>query len=407
MEEDNKYIKRQKIYKIIMLIFVTALVTALITSVIVYNYAISGSLVKYINSSSETSDIEKSINKIKKIIDEHYLGDVDESKLKDGALKGYVEAVGDEYTEYYTKEEMDSFEEDTLGNFTGIGIYMVKDTENNVIKVLTPIDGTPAYNAGIQPGDIISKVDGVEYTGEQMTEAANKIKGEVGTTVKLGIIRGTESLELEIKRENIKINHVESKTLDNNIGYLKLSTFDEGCADEFKQKYDELNANKNIKALVVDLRNNGGGLVEEALNIADYFTDKDSKLLITVDKKEKEEIRKAKQSKYINVPVVVLINENTASASEILAGALRDNGIAKIVGTKSYGKGVIQEVLTLQDGTGIKITTNEYFTPNKTKINKVGIEPDETVNLPETVKNVLTVEEKDDTQLQKAQELLK
>lgn len=403
MEEN----KKQKIYKIIMLIFVTALVTALITSVIVYNYAISGSLVKYINSSSETSDIEKSINKIKKIIDEHYLGDVDESKLKDGALKGYVEAVGDEYTEYYTKEEMDSFEEDTLGNFTGIGIYMVKDTENNVIKVLTPIDGTPAYNAGIQPGDIISKVDGVEYTGEQMTEAANKIKGEVGTTVKLGIIRGTENLEIEIKRENIKINHVESKTLNNNVGYLKLSTFDEGCADEFKQKYDEINANQNIKALILDLRNNGGGLVEEALNIADYFTDKDSKLLITVDKKEKEEIRKAKQSKYIKVPVIVLINENTASASEILAGALRDNGIAKIVGTKSYGKGVIQEVLTLQDGTGIKITTNEYFTSNKTKINKVGIEPDETVNLPETVKNVLTVEEKDDTQLQKAQELLK
>lgn len=402
MEEN----KKQKIYKIIMLIFVTALVTALITSVVVYNYAINGNSIK-VTSSSEATDLEKSISKFKKIIDEYYLGDVDEEKLKEGALKGYIEAIGDEYTEYYTKEEMDSFEEDTLGNFTGIGIYMVKDTENNVIKVLTPIDGTPAYNAGIQPGDIISKVDGVEYTGEQMTEAANKIKGEVGTTVKLGIIRGTENLELEIKRENIKINHVEGKTLDNNIGYLKLSTFDEGCADEFKQKYDELNANKNIKALVVDLRNNGGGLVEEALNIADYFTDKDSKLLITVDKKEKEEIRKAKQSKYINVPVVVLINENTASASEILAGALRDNGIAKIVGTKSYGKGVIQEVLTLQDGTGIKITTNEYFTPNKTKINKVGIEPDETVNLPETVKNVLTVEEKDDTQLQKAQELLK
>ncbi len=402
MEEN----KKQKIYKIIMLIFVTALVTALITSVVVYNYATNGNSMK-ITSSSTATDLEKSISKFKKIIDEYYLGDVDEEKLKEGALKGYIEAIGDEYTEYYTKEEMDSFEEDTLGNFTGIGIYMVKDTENNVIKVLTPIDGTPAYNAGIQPGDIISKVDGVEYTGEQMTEAANKIKGEVGTTVKLGIIRGTENLELEIKRENIKINHVEGKTIDNNIGYLKLSTFDEGCADEFKQKYDELNANKNIKALVVDLRNNGGGLVEEALNIADYFTDKDSKLLITVDKKEKEEIRKAKQSKYINVPVVVLINENTASASEILAGALRDNGIAKIVGTKSYGKGVIQEVLTLQDGTGIKITTNEYFTPNKTKINKVGIEPDETVNLPETVKNVLTVEEKDDTQLQKAEEILK
>lgn len=402
MEEN----KKQKIYKIIMLIFVTALVTALITSVVVYNYAISGNTIK-ITTSEEATDLEKSISKFKKIIDNYYLGEVNEEELKEGALKGYIEALGDEYTEYYTKEEMDSFEEDTLGNFTGIGIYMVKDTENNVIKVLTPIEGTPAYNSGIQPGDIISKVDGVDYTGEQMTEAANKIKGEVGTTVKLGIIRGTEELEFEIKRENIKLNHVENKTLDNNVGYLKISTFDEGCADEFKQKYDELNANKNLKGLVIDLRNNGGGLVEEALNIADYFTDKDSKLLITVDKNDKEEIRKAKQSKYINVPVVVLINENTASASEILAGALRDNGIAKIVGTKSYGKGVIQEVLTLQDGTGIKITTNEYFTPNKTKINKVGIEPDETVELPETVQNILTVEEKDDTQLQKAQEILK
>ena len=402
MEEN----KKQKIYKIIMLIFVTALVTALITSVIVYNYAINGNSIK-VTSSSEATDLEKSISKFKKIMDEYYLGDVDEEKLKEGALKGYIEAKGDEYTEYYTKEEMDSFEEDTLGNFTGIGIYMVKDTENNVIKVLTPIEGTPAYNAGIQPGDIISKVDGVEYTGEQMTEAANKIKGEVGTTVKLGIIRGTESLELEIKRENIKINHVESKTLDNNIGYLKLSTFDEGCADEFKQKYDELNANKNIKALVVDLRNNGGGLVEEALNIADYFTDKDSKLLITVDKKEKEEIRKAKQSKYINVPVVVLINENTASASEILAGALKDNEKATIVGTKTYGKGVIQQVLSLKTGAGIKVTVEEYYTPNKNKINKVGIEPNETVELPDSVTNELLVKDDEDTQLQKAIELLK
>ena len=155
------------------------------------------------------------------------------------------------------------------------------------------------------------------------------------------------------------------------------------------------------------MRNNGGGIVDKALEIADYIADKDSVLLYEVDKNNKETVRKAKTDPIINMPIIILTNENTASASEILAGALRDNGIAKIVGTKSYGKGVIQEVLTLQDGTGIKITTNEYFTPNKTKINKVGIEPDETVNLPETVKNVLTVEEKDDTQLQKAQELLK
>lgn len=403
MEEN----KKQKIYKIIMLIFVTALITALVTTILVYNYVSNGKGVQYITIDSDNSKLSTEISRFKKIIDEYYLGEVDEEKLKEGALKGYIEALEDEYTEYYTKEEMESFEEDTLGNFTGIGIYMVKDTENNVIKVLTPIENSPAYSAGILPGDIISKVDGVEYLGEQMTEAANKIKGEEGRTVSLEIIRGTDTLNFEIKRENIKLNHVESKMLENNIGYLKLSTFDEGCADEFKQKYDELNNNSNVKSLVIDLRNNGGGLVDEALKIADYMTDKGNTLLITVDKKEKEEIRKAKENKYINIPIVILINENTASASEILAGALRDNNVAKIVGTKSYGKGVIQEVLSLSDGSGIKITTNEYFTPNKTKINKVGIEPDEKVDLPTTVKNVLTVEEKDDTQLQKAIEILK
>ncbi len=402
MEEE----KKQKIYKIIMLIFVTALVTCLLTTVVVYKYATNGKKIQYI-SSGENTNLSTEISRFKKIIDEYYLGDVDENKLNEGAIKGYINALDDEYTEYYTAEEMKDFEEDTLGNFTGIGIYMVKDTENNVIKVLTPIDGTPAFNAGILPGDIINKVDDVEYTGEQMTEAANKIKGEVGSTVKLEIIREAETLTFEIKRENIKINHVEEKILNNNIGYLKLSTFDEGCAEEFKQKYDEINKDGKLKALIIDLRNNGGGLVEEALEITDYFTQKDATLLITTDKKGKEEIRKAKEDKYINIPVVVLINENTASASEILTGALRDNLEAKVVGTKSYGKGVIQEVLSLSNGSGIKITTNEYFTPNKTKINKVGIEPDEKVELPDTVKNVLTVEEKDDTQLQKAIEILK
>lgn len=398
--------KKQKIYKIIMLIFITALVTCLITSIVVYNYATNGSNVKYV-STGDSSDINGELSRFKKIIDEYFLGEVDEQKLKDGAIKGYIDALGDEYTEYYTAEEMKEFEEETSGNFTGVGIYMVKDNEKNVIKVLTPIDGTPAYNAGILPGDIIYKVDGVEYKGDQMTEAANKIKGEEGTTVKLEIIRDSETLNFEIKRENIKVNHVEGKILENNICYLELSTFDEGCSEEFKQKYDEINKDNKVKSLIIDLRNNGGGLVDEALKIADYFTDKDKTLLITIDKKDKEEIRKAKTEKQINVPVVILINGNTASASEILTGALRDNIGAKVVGTKSYGKGVIQEVLSLSNGSGIKVTTNEYFTPNKTKIHKVGIEPDEVVELPDTVKNVLQVEEKDDTQLQKAIQILK
>ena len=256
------------------------------------------------------------------------------------------------------------------------------------------------------PGDIITKVDGVSYTGEELTEASNKIKGEIGTSVKLEILRDGKTMEFEVTREHIKINHVESKVLENNIGYIEFNSFDEGCSKEFKEKLEELKG-KNITALVIDIRNNGGGLVTEALDIADFIVEKDATLLITTDKKGKEEITKAKNDPMINMPVVLLTNSSSASASEILAGALKDNGKATIVGEKTYGKGVIQELLTLTDGSGLKITTNEYFTPNRNKINKVGITPDIEVKLDEKVQGQLVIEGKDDTQLQKAIEILK
>ena len=295
---------------------------------------------------------------------------------------------------------------DATGNFVGIGIYMVKDTEANKIMVLSPIKGSPAEKAGILPGDLIVSVDGVQYTAEEMSVASNKIKGEEGTNVKIEILRGTETKSFELKRENIKVNPVEGKVLQNNIGYIEFSSFDEGTANEFKAKFEEL-SKQGIKSLIIDLRNNGGGIVDEALEIADYILAKDDVILYEVDKNNKEKIEKAKNDPIINMPIVVLTNENTASSSEILAGALKDHNKAKIVGKKTYGKGVIQQLLTLPDGSGLKITAEEYLTPNKTKINKIGIEPDEKVELPDTVKNVLTIEEKDDTQLQKAIEILK
>ena len=295
---------------------------------------------------------------------------------------------------------------DTTGNFVGIGIYMVQDTEANKIMVLSPIKGGPAEKAGLQPGDYLIAVDGVQYTGEQMTEASNKIKGEEGTTVKLEVQRGNETLDYEITRENVKVNPVEGEVLDNNIGYITFSSFDDGTAEEFKAKYEEL-AKQGIQSLIIDLRNNGGGIVDEALEIANYILDKDSVILYEVDKNNNETEEKTTDEPIINMPIVLLTNENTASSSEILAGALKDHGKAKIVGTKTYGKGVIQQLLTLPDGSGLKITAEEYLTPNKTKINGVGIEPDEIVELPDSVENVLNVDRNEDTQLQKAMELLK
>lgn len=399
--------KRFKIYKVVMLVILVAFITFLLTTIGMYQYFTkSGSGQKIISTSSENQDIASELSKYKKIIDKYFLGNVDEEKLKEGAIKGYIEGLDDQYTEYISKEDMKDYLEDTTGNFVGIGIYMTKDTNANKIMVLSPIKGSPAEKAGILPGDYIISVDGVKYTADDMSVAANKIKGEVGSSVKIEILRNSETKTFEIKRENIKVNPVEGKVLENNIGYIEFSSFDEGTADDFKAKYEEL-AKKGIKSLVIDLRNNGGGIVSEALQIADYILDKDDVVLYEVDKNNKEEIEKSENAPIINMPIVLLTNGNTASSSEILAGALKDHGKAKIVGTKTYGKGVIQQLLTLPDGSGLKITSEEYLTPNKTKINKIGIEPDEKVELPDSVKNVLTVEQKDDTQLQKAIEILK
>lgn len=399
--------KRFKVYKIIMLVILVAFITFIFTTIGMQQYFTGTEFGKKLVTTSENSNqIATELNKYRKIIDKYYLGNVDEEKLKEGAIKGYIEGIGDKYTEYISKEDMKDYMEDTTGNFVGVGIYMVQDTKENKIMVLSPIKGGPAEKVGIKPGDYIIAVDGVEYTGEQMSVVSNKIKGESGTTVKIKILRENETKEYEIKREKITVNPVEGKVLENNIGYIEFSSFDEGTADLFKSKFEELQK-QGIKSLIIDLRNNGGGIVSEALKIADYMLEKDQVILYEVDKNNKETVEKSENNPIINMPIIVLTNENTASSSEILAGALKDNKKAKIVGEKTYGKGVIQQLLTLPDGSGLKITSEEYLTPNKTKINGVGIEPDETVSLPAAVKNELQVEEKDDTQLKKAIELLK
>ena len=402
MEEN----KKTKIYKIIMLIVLVSFITFLITSIGMYQYFTNNNKGKYLISSSKGNEVSTEIDKYKAIIDKYFLGEINEEKLKEGAIKGYIDGLDDPYTEYISKEDMQDYMDDTNGNFVGIGIYMVKDTQADKILILSPIKDSPAEKAGILPGDLIVSVNDEQYSAEDMSVVANKIKGEIGSTVKLEILRGTETKHFELTRENIKVNPVEGRVIEKDIGYIEFNSFDQGTSEDFKNKYEELK-NKGIKSLIIDLRNNGGGIVDEALKIADYITDKNSILLYEVDKNNNEKVEKSKEDSIINIPIVILTNENTASSSEILAGALKDLGKAKIVGTKTYGKGVIQQLLTLPDGSGLKITSEKYLTPNKTEINKIGIEPDEKVELPNTVQNVLRVEEKDDTQLQKAIEMCK
>ena len=334
------------------------------------------------------------------------MGEVDEQELLDSALIGYVAGLNDEYSEYIPKSEMESFEAETTGNYNGIGIYYGKTTDNKIV-IVSPIKDSPAAKAGLLPGDEILKVDDYEVTSEStLTDLSNIIKGEVGKSVKLKIQRGDQILEFDVPRENIKLHQVYTEVLENQIGYMDIYSFDEGTSDQFKDKYNELKE-KGIKALIIDLRNNPGGIVKEATGIADAMLEKGKTILITKDKDGKEEITKSEEDPIVDVPVILLTNNNSASASEILAGALKDNGVAKIVGEKTYGKGVIQNVFTLSTGAGLKITTNEYFTPNNNKINKIGIEPDIEVSLPEELKDELNIPFEQDTQLKRAIEELK
>lgn len=399
--------KRQRIYKSLMLVFLSILITFIVTSAFMYKYLKNNEETKYVLVPNEESSIGKDIEKIKTIIDKYYLGEVDEQKLKEAAIAGYVDGLGDEYSTYISKKEYSDFSANIMGNYVGIGIYMAVYKDSDEIVVVSPIKNSPAEKAGLKAGDVILKVNGVSYAGtEELEEASNKIKGEAGTTVNIEIKREEEILNFNIVREKVALNPITAEVLEKNIGYIQVTSFDEDCSKEFKQKYEELNS-KGIKALIIDLRNNGGGIVQEALDMADYIVPKGKALMITINKTEKEETEYAKQTPIITIPVVVLVNENSASASEIFVGALRDNECAKIVGTKTYGKGVIQEVLKLTDGSALKLTTEEYFTPNRSKINKVGIEPDEVVELPEGVQMSYNIEKSKDTQLDKAIELLK
>ena len=408
--------KKNRIYKTIMLVVLTAFVTFMITFFSMYSYFNNTSLVSLFSTSSsaedkekstQTTDLEKYLKKIKTTINKYYLWSdkIDDEKLNEGAIKGYVEGLGDEYTEYIPADEMKEYTENITGNFVGIGIYMIADKDSGRVVVYYPIPESPAEKAGIKAGDQIISVDGTEYTSDDFDTIADYIKGEEGTTVKLVIDRNGERLDFEITREKINTNPITTEMLENNIGYLKLPSFDEDTAKDFEEKVKELQ-NEGAKSIVIDLRNNGGGLVEEALKIADYIVPKDKELLVTIDKDKKEKVEKSKEDVLIDMPIVVLVNKNSASSTEILAGALKDLNEATIVGNTTYGKGVIQQLLQLRDGAGLKVTVEEYYTPNRTKINGVGIEPNEKVDLPESVENPLSVERKDDTQLQKAIEIL-
>lgn len=395
-EKKNKALKTKYIISTIII----AIIVAVVSSEFTLYYYMDNSIEKTEaseNSSKNIDAIAESLKSFRKTIDEYYIGEIDEQKILDETIKGYVNGLDDEYSEYMTASEWEDFQADALGNYVGIGIYMSVDENNNVV-VVSPIKDTPAEAAGLKAGDVIVNVDDENVLGVSSDIVSSKIKGEEGTKVKITVLRDSEYLDFEVERKAIKVYHVESEMLDNKIGYISLLTFDEGCSEEFRNAYEQIKS-EGAEKIILDLRNNTGGLVEEALSIADMILPKNSKILITVDSQGNKEESISENDPIVDSDMVVLVNEYSASASEILVGALKDNQKAKIVGKNTYGKGVIQSVFMLTDGSALKLTVNEYFTPNETKINKVGIAPDYEIELDEKTE--------EDEQLNKAIELLK
>lgn len=326
--------------------------------------------------SKEAVEIKDKAEILSSYINRFYLNDIDYGKMGDIIYKAMVSGLDDKYAAYYTKDEYKDISEKTKGEFCGIGVYISQGKNDNSLKVAGVVKGGPAEKAGIKKGDIIVEVDGENIQGKDSSYAVSKMKGKKGTNVSISVVRkgNKKPITFNIKREVIHDNTVSYKMLDNNIGYISVSAFETVTKKQFKSAVDCLEK-KNEKGLIIDLRDNGGGLLDTALDMLDHILPK--KLVVyTKDKNGVAEEYYTKDDKEIKIPIVILVNGNSASASEVFCGALRDYGKAKLLGTKTFGKGIVQSSFAFRDGTGLKFTTSKYYTPKGINIHGTGFEPD-------------------------------
>lgn len=327
-------------------------------------------------SADNTAEAETKLQYLKALIDEYFIEDIDEEKLTEGIYKGYIDGLEDPYSVYYDEEETREMNETTSGEYQGVGFVVSQDKDTEIITVLQVYEDSPAQEAGIKDGDILYKVDGEELSGLDLTEVVRKIKGEEGTEVELTVLRGDNAEEVTVTavRRTIEAQTVSHEMKENGVGYIRISEFDSVTYEQYKTALEDLEAN-GMQSLIVDLRSNPGGNLVTVCDILDLMLPEGT-IVYTEDKNgEKNEFTSDEENQFTK-PLVVMMNGYSASASEIFAGAVQDYGTGQIVGTQSYGKGVVQQIFDLKDGTSLKLTIAEYFTPNGRNINGEGITPD-------------------------------
>lgn len=339
-------------------------------------------------------------------LDQYYVEEFDKTLVEEMLFSGMVAGVGDRYTYYMPEETLEQYLENTNGNFDGVGIE-VYTTQDGEVVISRVMEGQPAQQAGLQEGDVIIGVDGEDMRGKMISDVAAKIRGKAGTEVTIEVLRKStgETLKMTMQRAVVVMESVDSRMINGKIGYISISGFKENTYDQFKAALDALQKD-GMKGLVLDLRDNPGGLVKSVYQIGEELLPEGT-MVYTLDKKEKRDDLKC-DGTYLDIPLVVLVNENSASASEILAGAVKDTDRGTLVGMQTFGKGLVQRLFTLPDGSGLNVTIQKYYTPKGTSIHGIGIEPDEVVQLGEKyLATALTdIPEDEDAQLQKALEVL-
>ena len=340
------------------------------------------------------------------LVQMYYYEDVDTEEMLESAAYGLIAGIGDVYSTYYSKEDMDAFNEETEGEYAGIGCQLLADPTDQLITITRVFKGSPAEEAGMRTGDKIVYVNDVYYSAYEMDAAVDVMRGTPDESVKVTVMRGLETIDFDITRKVVNINYVEHQILDGNIGYVMVFDFLGDAVEGFAAALESFEA-AGVKGMIIDLRNNGGGLLDASVAMADMILPAGTVVSMR-DKLGNEEAFEI-DDEYYNVPMVVLVNEYSASASEILSGAIRDYGEGTLVGTTTFGKGVVQSVVDFPDGSGLKVTTARYYTPSGECIHEVGIEPHVTVELDEevvTLYGINNLPHDQDAQLQKAIELI-
>ena len=323
-----------------------------------------------------TTKTDEKISELQSLIQKNYMGEVKEKNLEDGIYKGYINGLNDPYSVYYNKKEAKELYESTGGEYSGIGAVMSQNTETGVIMLVQVYKDSPAEKAGLKANDILYKVNGKEVTGKDLTKVVSKVKGDQGTDVEITVLRGEDAKEVTVTatRDKVQAQTIEYKMMEDHIGYIRVSEFDTVTYDQYKDALDDLEK-QGMTGLVVDLRNNPGGSLSTVCDMLDLMLPK-GLIVYTKDKDGKKTEMKSDEEHQFTKQLAVLVNDNSARASEIYSGAIQDYGIGKIVGTQTYGKGVVQQIFDLDDGTAVKLTIAEYFTPKGRNINGKGITPD-------------------------------